>query len=160
VSVTEKKGARIFPGKGGCVTCHAVAGRSNGMFSDFRMHVIGVPRIASEFGAGRGNVIFDGSAEIRRNVSLQPTFFHNGAFTRPEDAIYHHLHVFESARNYDPIRARVDRDLTLRLGPVEPALARLDPVPSNLPHLTPEEFRELSRVGSMIPATLPGGCRR
>ena len=30
------------------------------MFSDFQMHVIGVPQIAPEFGAGKGNVIFDG----------------------------------------------------------------------------------------------------
>ena len=28
-----------------------------------------------------------------RNVALQPAFFHNGAFTRLEDAIRHHLDV-------------------------------------------------------------------
>ena len=29
------------------------------MFSDFKMHVIGVPQIAPEFGLGLGNVVFD-----------------------------------------------------------------------------------------------------
>jgi len=57
MSVPEKKGALIFFGAGGCVTCHAVAGKSNEMFSDFRMHVMGVPQIAPEFGVGKGNVI-------------------------------------------------------------------------------------------------------
>src|SRR4029077_19649985 len=107
-----------------------------------------------------------------RNVALQPAFFHNGAFTRLEDAIYHHLHVFESARSYDPIRAGVDKDLTLRLGPIEPVLARLDPVLLNSPHFTPDEFENLVtfvRTGvrdpraepqnlcPLIPATLPSG---
>ena len=32
-----------------------------------------------------------------RNVALQPAFFHNGAFTRLEDAIAHHLDVAGSA---------------------------------------------------------------
>jgi len=121
MSNPEKQGALIFFGKGGCVACHALAGKSNEMFSDFQIHVMGVPQIAPEFGVGKGNVIFDGPARNEdfgleqvtgnpadryqfrssplRNVGLQPAFFHNGAFTRLEDAIYHHLHVFESARS-------------------------------------------------------------
>ena len=193
MSVPEKKGALIFFGAGGCVTCHAVAGKSNEMFSDFRMHVMGVPQIAPEFGVGKGNVIFDGPAQDEdfgleqvtgnpsdryrfrssplRNVALQAAFFHNGAFTRLEDAIYHHLHVFESARNYDPIRAGVDQDLA-HLGPIEPVLERIDPLLFNPPQLTPEEFESLVtfvRTGlldprasrqnlcSLIPASLPSG---
>ena len=53
----------MFFGKAGCVACHAVGGQSNEMFSDFRMHVVGVPQIAPEFGAGKGNVIFDGPGQ-------------------------------------------------------------------------------------------------
>jgi cytochrome c peroxidase len=90
------------------------------MFSDFQMHVVGVPQIAPEFGAGTGNMIFDGPGQDEdigleqvtgraadrykfrtspiRNAALQPAFFHNGAFTRLDDAIRHHLDVFESAR--------------------------------------------------------------
>jgi cytochrome c peroxidase len=165
MSVPEKKGAVIFFGKGGCVACHAVSGKSNEMFSDFQMHVMGVPQVAPEFGVGKGNVIFDGPGQNEdfgleqatgnpadrykfrssplRNVALQPAFFHNGAFTRLEDAIYHHLNVFESARNYDPVRAGVDQDLTLRLGPIESVLARVDPLLLNPPQLTPEEFESL-----------------
>jgi cytochrome c peroxidase len=190
----EKQGALLFFGKGGCVTCHAVAGSSNEMFSDFQMHVMGVPQIAPEFGVGKGDVFFDGPAQNEdfgleqvtgnsadrykfrssplRNVALQVSFFHNGAFTRLEDAIYHHLHVFESARNYDPVRAGLDRDLTLRPGPIEPVLARVDQQLLNPPRLTPEEFDSLVafvRTGlldpraerqnlcSLVPAALPSG---
>jgi cytochrome c peroxidase len=105
---------------------------------------------------------------------LQPAFFHNGAFTRLEDAIYHHLHVFESAQNYDPVSAGVDKDLKLLLGPIEPVLRRVDPLLLNPPNLTPEEFQDLVtfvRTGlldpnadprnlcSLIPTTLPSGMQ-
>jgi cytochrome c peroxidase len=196
MSTPEKKGALIFLGKGGCVSCHAVSGKSNEMFSDFQMHVIGVPQIAPEFGVGKGNVIFDGPEQNEdygleqitgnpsdrykfrssplRNVALQAAFFHNGAFTRLEDAIYHHLHVLESARRYDPVPAGVDKDLTIRPGPIEPVLARVDPLLLNPPDLTAEEFESLVtfiRTGlldrraerqnlcSLIPATLPSGMQ-
>ena len=36
-----------------------------------------------------------------RNAALQPAFFHNGCFTRLEDAIRHHLDVSSSARLVD-----------------------------------------------------------
>lgn len=165
MSNEEKRGALTFFGKGGCVTCHAVAGKANEMFSDFQMHVIGVPQIAPEFGLDVGNVIFDGPNEDEdfgleqvtlnpadrykfrtsplRNVALQPTFFHNGAFTRLEDAIQHHLNVMDSARHYDPAVAGVAEDLRLRLGPIEPVLARLDPLLTKPINLSDTEFQEL-----------------
>jgi cytochrome c peroxidase len=135
------------------------------MFSDFEMHVIGVPQIAPLFGAGTGNVIFDGPGRDEdfgleqitgdpadrykfrtsplRNVALQPAFFHNGAFTRLEDAIRHHLNVLDSARRYNPIRAGVDRDLTSLLGPVEPVLERVDSLLATPIELSAGEFEAL-----------------
>lgn len=128
MSIREKQGALLFFGKAGCVGCHAVAGQSNEMFSDFQMHVIGVPQIAPFFGINKGNVIFDGPGKDEdfgleqitgnpadrykfrtsplRNVALQSAFFHNGSFTRLEDAIRHHLNVFDSGRNYRSNRRR------------------------------------------------------
>src|SRR2546429_5168707 len=98
------------------------------MFSHFNRRNIGFPQIAPFFGVGHGNVIFDGPNEDEdfgleqitgnsadrykfrssplRNAALQPAFFHNGAMTRIEDAIYHHLDVFDSARSYDPKKDR------------------------------------------------------
>jgi len=165
LSDAQKRGALIFFGKGKCVQCHAVAGKSNEMFSDFRMHVIGVPQIAPAFGVGKGNVIFDGPGQNEdfgleqltgnradrykfrssplRNVALQPTFFHNGAFTRLEDAIRHHLDVRRSVRDYDPITAGLDNDLTLPVGPMAPVLARLDPLLATPLELRPDEFHDL-----------------
>ena len=164
------------------------------MFSDFRMHVAGVPQIAPGFGVGKGNVIFDGPGEDEdfgleqitgdsgdrykfrssplRNVALQPAFFHNGAFTRLEDAIRHHLDVFDSARTYNAAAARVDKDLRHRLGPIEPVLARIDPLLAAPILLSDHEFEDLvhfvrdslldqgakaNELCSLVPRTVPSG---
>ena len=158
------------------------------------MHVIGVPQVAPLFGVGRGNVIFDGPGQDEdfgleqvtgnpadrykfrtsplRNAALQPAFFHNGSFTRLEDAIRHHLNVFNSARNYHAAPAGIDKDLTHRLGPIEPVLQRVDPLLANPISLSPDEFESLVafvRTGlldpraerrnlcSLVPASLPSG---
>jgi cytochrome c peroxidase len=78
-----------------------------------------------------------------RNVALQPAFFHNGAFTRLEDAIRHHLDVLASVSNYNPATAGVAPDLRGPLGPMAPVLTRLDPLLANPIHLTDEEFTRL-----------------
>jgi cytochrome c peroxidase len=186
----QKKGALLFFGRAGCVVCHAVSGQSNEMFSDFKQHVLGVPQIAPSV----GNVVFDGPGANEdfgleqvtgdpgdrymfrtspiRNVALQPTFMHNGAFTRLEDAIRHHLDVSASARNYDPAAAGVATDLRGPLGPIGPVLARIDPLVKNPTYLTDDEFNWLvdfvrnglldvgatpQQLRSVVPKTVPSG---
>ncbi len=190
----EKRGALLFFGKANCVACHAVAGASNQMFSDFDNRNIGVPQIAAEFGVGKGNSIFDGPGEDEdfgaaqvsgvvadrykfrtsplRNVVLQPAFFHNGAFTRLDDAIRHHLDVRESVRRYDAKRAGVAADLSRRVGPMAGVLGTLDPLVQNPTRLNDTEFRDLVEfVGNglldpqarpkalcrLVPKALPSG---
>jgi cytochrome c peroxidase len=166
LTTDQKQGALLFFGAANCVACHAVSGKSNEMFSDFSGHVIGVPQIAPAPGVpAAGNVTFDGPGANEdfgleqvtlnpndrymfrtspiRNVALQPAFFHNGAFTRLEDAIRFHLNVAESARNYNPAQAGVDADLQGPVGPIEPVLARLDPLMQTPVNLTNTQFRQL-----------------
>jgi cytochrome c peroxidase len=194
MTVPQKKGALVFFGKGKCVSCHAVAGQSNEMFSDFKMHCIGVPQVAPAFGVSKGNVIFDGpnadedfgleqisgdSAdryEFRtsplRNAVVQAAFFHNGAFTKLEDAIRHHLDAANSVRNYNPIVAGVDKDLQQRIGPVAPLLSRIDSELASPLRLAPDEFENLvafvrdglldpraqkQNLCRLIPASVPSG---
>lgn len=194
MTVPQKRGALVFFGKGLCSRCHAVGGAANEMFSDFDMHVVGVPQIAPFFGVGQGNVIFDGPGRDEdfgleqvtgnpddrykfrtsplRNAALQPAFFHNGAFTRLEDAIRHHLDVFDSALRYDPVLAGVDHDLTYRLGPIEPVLARIDPLLATPIHLSASELQDLVKfvhygllddrarrqhLCDLVPAFVPSG---
>ena len=103
---------------------------------------------------------------------MQPAFFHNGAFTRLEDAIRHHLNVLQSASDYDPIAAGIDKDLTHRLGPIEPVLRRLDPRLASPLFLRGDALADLVafvRTGlldrralpqvlcSLVPASLPSG---
>ena len=61
----EKRGAVLFFGKAGCVSCHRVDGNSNEMFSDFREHVLGVPQVFPQFGVNTGNFIFSGPPRTR-----------------------------------------------------------------------------------------------
>jgi len=187
---SQKKGALLFFGKAECIQCHKVSGSSNEMFSDFAPHVIGVPQIAPSV----GNVTFDGPGQNEdfgleqitgnpndrykfrtspiRNVALQPAFFHNGAFTRLEDAIRHHLDVFASALNYDPVAAGVAPDLRGPTGPIDPVLDRVDPILRTPISLDSREFQELvdfvrnglldsraasSNLRKLIPKSVPSG---
>ncbi len=175
----QKRGALLFFGKANCVQCHGVAGKSNEMFSDFQQHVIGVPQIFPQ----RTNSVWDGAGGNEdfgleqvtqnpadrylfrtsplRNVALQPTFFHNGAFNKLEDAVRHHLNVFQSARGYTP--ARLDRDLTGPLAPIEPVLARLDSLLVTPVNLTDDEVRQLVdfvRGGLLDPRAKPENLRK
>ena len=63
--------------------------------------------------------------------------------TRIQDAIRHHLDVFDSARSYDPNRAGVASDLRYRIGPIESVLARVDPLLQAPIPLTGGEFEAL-----------------
>jgi cytochrome c peroxidase len=185
---SQKRGALLFFGKAGCVKCHAVSGDSNEQFSDFRQHVIGLPQLFPS----NGNVPFDGPdanedfgleqitgnpadryafrTSPLRNVALQPTFFHNGAYTRLEDALRFHLDAIRSARNYNRAQAGVDNDL--KVGPIEPVLQRIDPLLATPVTLTNDEFQWLlefvrdglhdpqatpERLRQLIPDRLPSG---
>ncbi len=194
MSNSQKRGGLLFFGKGGCVGCHAVSGQANEMFSDFRMHVAGVPQIAPAFGVGKGNVEFDGPGKDEdfgleqitgslldrykfrssplRNAALQPAFFHNGAYTRLDDAIRFHIGTVAAAPHYNGAAAGVDPDLRGRLGPIAPVIQRLDPklvVPLNL---TNSEFADLvafvrdglldpdaraDRLCKLVPRSVPSG---
>ena len=188
LSEVEKNGAVLFFGRAGCVRCHQVSGSSNEMFSDFREHVIGVPQVSPSF----GNVVFDGPGANEdfgleqvtgraadryafrtsplRNVALQPTFMHNGAFIRLEDAIRHHLDTYVSARGYSP--HLLAPDLRGPTGPIEPVLERLDPLLRTPLPLSDAEVADLvafvgnglldpdarpTRLRRLIPERLPSG---
>jgi cytochrome c peroxidase len=190
----QKRGALLFFGRAGCVKCHAVAGGSNEMFSDFEMRVAGVPQIAPEFGTGKGNFAFLGPAADEdfgleditadpndrykfrtsplRNVALQAAFFHNGSFTRLEDALRHHLNPEVTARLYDPFAAGLDLDLALRPCPIDEVLERLDPLLQSPAPLSDDEFQDLlafvrdgllderaapSHLEKLIPDSVPSG---
>src|SRR5436309_1278093 len=160
----QKRGALLFFEKARCVTCHAVAGPSNEMFSDFRPHRIGGPQVAPVFGVGTGDTIFDGPGENEdfgfeqtegdpalrytfrtaplRNLKVAPGFFHNGAFGTLEAAIGHHLDVQSSLREYDPSANSLPPDLIP--GPFKRILqAGIDPLLQKPIRLTDDEFLDL-----------------
>jgi cytochrome c peroxidase len=165
MTAAQKRGALVFFNDGQCVGCHAVAGKSNEMFSDFENHVAGVPQIAPRFGIGLGNVLFDGEEQNEdfgmeqvsespadryrfrtsplRNLALQPAFFHNGAYTNLRDAVVFHLDAAGTARGYEPAAFGVAADLQLRNGPIDPVLSRIDPDLRNAVKLTSQQIDDL-----------------
>jgi cytochrome c peroxidase len=156
---SQKRGAVLFFGKAGCVSCHAVSGKSNEMFSDFIQHVAGIPQIAPSL----GNVRFDGPGANEdfgleqvtgnpadrymfrtsplRNVALQPAFMHNGAFVKLEDAIRYHLDAVRGSATYT--NAPLPPDLRGPIGPLQPVLDRLDATLRRPVALTDDEFSSL-----------------
>jgi cytochrome c peroxidase len=93
-------------------------------------------------------------------VALQPTFMHNGAFVRLEDAIRHHLDVPASVAGYTT--ALLEPDLQGAPAPMDPVLARLDPLLQEPVNLTVAEFGDLVafvRDGLTDPAARPARLR-
>ncbi len=177
----QKQGALLFFGAARCSTCHSVAGQSNEMFSDFQNHVIGVPQVAPHVtnntfdGAGAnedfGREQITGDPQDRykfrtsplRNAAMQPTFMHNGAFTRLEDAVRHHLNVVASARHYTPTHQQLAADLSGPTGPIEPVLACIDPILATPISLTSGQIDQLVafvRDGLLDPRAKPERLRR
>jgi cytochrome c peroxidase len=151
----QKRGALLFFGKAGCVRCHAVAGKSSEMFSDFEQHSIGMPQVCPDV----TNTTFDGphadedfgleevSARVEdrykfrtsplRNLAVQAAYGHNGAFTTIEAMVRHHLDPYMSCRAYSP--AGLDADLRGATGPAEPVLEAVDPLLRAPARLTDQE---------------------
>ncbi|MFL6446928.1 MAG: cytochrome-c peroxidase [Bryobacteraceae bacterium] len=162
---SEKKGALFFFGTAGCVSCHAVGGGANEMFSDFQMHVAGVPQIAPFFGPGEGNVVFDGPAEDEDYGLEQVTGDIADRYkfrTSPCETWHCSRRSSTTAlslgwktqfvitgvrlrrpRSYSPAAAGIAPDLRYRVGPIEPVLARLDPLLTTPLHLSDEELGTL-----------------
>jgi cytochrome c peroxidase len=105
-----------------------------------------------------------------RNVALQPTFCHNGAFVSLDAAIRHHLDVRASLETYTS--DALDDDLRGPVGPIQPLLDRLDPRVANRIELADHEFEDLlafvgdglldsranpARLRHQIPRHVPSG---
>ena len=203
LSPEAKKGAIIFfSNKGNCIACHSVKGKSNEMFSNFEMHNAGVPQIAPIFGKGSGNVPFRDETGVPsktgfsdlglwefsnkngdqfkfrttplRNIALQPTYFHNGSFTRLRDALVYHIDTVRQAKAYDPVKAGVALDLKKAVGSSDKVLSTLDPKLVKPLGLTPAEIDALvaflndglldqrakaDNLMKQIPASLPSGSK-
>jgi cytochrome c peroxidase len=158
---SEKRGALLFFGRAGCISCHSTSGTSNEMFTDFKEHAIAVPQLVprvtnNQFdGPGAtedfGREDFTGNPADRyafrtpslRNVAVEAAYMHDGAFTSLAAAIRHHLNARASLLAYNPTSQRLPPDLTGPTGPLAPLLDALDPLLANPIVLTDSEFDDL-----------------
>jgi cytochrome c peroxidase len=181
LTVQEKRGALLFFGDAGCVSCHSVSGESNEMFSDFREHVLAVPQLAPALtnntfdGPGLnedfGREQLTGDTADRyafrtsplRNAAVQAAFMHDGAFRTLRDAILHHLDVVSSLESYDPVQAGMPNDLAGPIGPTDALLARVDSLVASPRQLAAEQLDELVAFvgdGLLDPRARPEHLRR
>jgi cytochrome c peroxidase len=187
---SEKRGAALFFGKADCVGCHSISGGSNEMFTDFKEHAIAVPQLVPQV----TNNQFDGPAATEdfgredftgdpadryafrtpslRNVAVEASYMHDGAFTSLTAAIRHHLNARASLRGYDPVAQGLPPDLAGPLGPRAPLLDALDPLIASPIVLTDSQFDDLvafvrdgpldpratpARLRKLVPAHIPSG---
>lgn len=110
LSDSAKRGALLFYGKAGCVTCH-----HGDFFTDEQFHTLAVPQI----GVGKDSGIF-GDDDFGRyletgekpdkyafrtpsllNVTVTGPFGHDGAYSSLEAMVRHHLNPAQAVKNYD-----------------------------------------------------------
>jgi cytochrome c peroxidase len=114
LDAAQVRGALLFYGEGTCSTCH-----SGSLFSDQDLYNLGVRPMTSgpselenvDLGAAhrthtRERYTF--RTPRLRNVALTGPWMHNGAFTKLEDAVRHHLDPVRSALNYSTRNLRPD----------------------------------------------------
>ena len=157
----EKRGALLFFGKAGCVSCHSVSGSSNEMFSDFKQHAIAVPQLVPQLTNNQfdgpaanedyGREDFTGNTSDRyqfrtpslRNVGVEAAYMHDGAYTTLASAIRHHLDARSSLLTYDPRAQGLPTDLAGAIGPRSPLVDALDPLLATPTFLSRTEFSDL-----------------
>ena len=125
ISISEKEGYELFK-KVGCINCH------NGpMFSDFKMHVLGIPDNDKLPIADSG---FEERFAFRtaslRNLRLTPPYMHNGSFNTLEKVLEFYEDISfgksrnasVSAENFDPLI----RELNLSVKEMGPIISFLN----------------------------------
>ena len=144
ISEPAKRGALTFFTAGQCSTCHA-----GDLFSDFENYNIGVPQV------GPGTAQFDtdptykglttwdfGLEEINfqrrdrfkfrtpplRGVALSSPYMHNGAYTKLEDAVRHHVDPEAAYASYDISQIEPDMQAADGLKPMGPVFEKRNPV--------------------------------
>jgi len=147
ISISEKEGYELFK-KVGCINCH------NGpMFSDFKMHVLGIPENDKLPIADSG---FEERFAFRtaslRNLRLTPPYMHNGSFNTLEKVLEFYEDISfgksrndsVSAENFDPLI----RELNL-------SVMEMGPIISFLNTLNGQDFDK--EIPETVPSKLPVG---
>jgi cytochrome c peroxidase len=191
ISDAAKRGAVLFYEGNRCSSCH-----EGDLFSDFQNYNIGVPQIGP--GTGRqspGDPSYEGltnwdfgleeittNREDRfrfrtaplRGVALTSPYMHNGAYTRLEDTVRHHVDPAAAYAAYDLTQIESDMQ-AFGLNPAGPVFASANPVAlgpgpgQNRIELSDAEIGDLIEflktltdprmleTASMAPETVPSG---
>ena len=136
MSTSAKRGALFFYGPGDCVKCH-----SGSLQTNFDFHNIAAPQVGTGRGTfapldiGRaevtGNIIdkFKFRTPSLRNIELEAPYFHNGAYTKLEDAVRHHINPALALEIYDDSQVEPELIGTFQDDPltISLLLSTLDP---------------------------------
>jgi cytochrome c peroxidase len=172
------EGAILFYGKANCASCHA-----GNLFTDQEHHNIGVPQV----GPGKKDGLDLGRAQETglekdmftfrtpplRNTTVTGPWMHNGAFTKLDDAVRHHLDPVRSTLNYSPRNLRPDlRKRIVATPEVKVAILKnLAPQLRSIGNLKDTEFEQLlaflksitdpavKNLADVAPYTVPSGLK-
>lgn len=82
MSALALQGEALFRGKAGCAGCH-----SGPLFTDNRIHDIGVPKAPGDTDPGAANPPGGFNTPMLRDVKNRQRFMHNGAFSSLQDVL-------------------------------------------------------------------------
>ena len=179
MSAQAKRGAKLFFGDGGCVSCH-----SGPLLSDQGFYNLAVPQLGPGKGAdkpldlGRARVSMDPADNFKfrtpslRHVAYTAPYMHNGAYVTLEQAIRHHTRPEQMLRGYtdaaledEALKGTVQAAATLH----DRMLATLSEELSVVPDLSDEQVDDLKaflmacgdpaveQLERLLPETLPSG---
>jgi cytochrome c peroxidase len=152
LSESAKRGALLFLGDAGCVSCHA-----GSLLTDQQFHDIGAPQVGpgkgaeapQDYGRGRETGRIEDRYRFRtpplRNVAITGPWMHDGAYVTLEAAVRHHLDPQQSLRSYDSTQlSDVMRDTVQNdAATIDAILANLDPLVATPLQLTDEQVSDL-----------------
>jgi cytochrome c peroxidase len=119
MTAAQKRGAELFKGEAGCLTCH-----SGPFQTDHDFHALGLPAfgpgrtrqfegIARDVGRMSESDALEDAYKFRtpslRNVALTAPYGHNGAYPTLEGIIRHHLDPAQSLDMWTPELARLPK---------------------------------------------------
>ena len=151
LSSNALKGAELFFGSGGCVSCHTGSLLGGATFAAIAMPQLGPGRTRlfsdGAFDRGRINVTNDRKDAYRfrvpplRNVIASAPYGHSGAYSTLQGVVRHHLDPLTALEAYDPAEAILPR---------HDVLTRKDA----LTHWNDRERRRIAAANELHPSSL------
>jgi cytochrome c peroxidase len=147
ISLSEKDGFKMFKDVG-CAKCH------NGpMFSDFKPHILGVPKNQKLSGFDKGiNNEYAFRTPSLRNLRFTAPYMHNGKFNSLEEVLEFYEDISKGRNRHEAVG---EQDIDPLIQELTLSIKEIRPIISFLNTLNDSNFDK--KVPSLVPSGLPVG---